>query len=440
MRVALDAEGIELSSSGSSGDGRHGVFCLSEFNDSVLCQVKEARDRSQAPVLAILTGPNTLSSTSMWQLLSAGAADILSWRDPPTARRQVRAKLERWTAVEELANSVATTSQMVGVSVGWKALVRKVIEAAHFSLSPILLIGDSGTGKELLARLAHRMHPNPATEKLASDPVTLDCSTIVPELSGSELFGHERGAYTGAISPREGAFALADGSTLFLDEIGELPAALQTQLLRAIQEGTYKKVGGNVWQSTDFRLVSATNRNLGQLVETGKFRLDLYHRIAGWVFTVPPLSERREDILPLALNFLHGFRKHEEPIDFDPAVSEYLLNREYPGNVRELRQLVQRITYRHVGPGPITIGDVPPDDRPSIEVQERAWPNQKFEDAVAEAVTMGRGLKDIARAANDTAVRVAVRSEHGNLQSAARRLGITDRALQIRRASGKIQA
>src|SRR5690606_31880967 len=134
--------------------------------------------------------------------------------------------------------------------------------------------------------------------------VILDCSTIVPELAGSEFFGHERGAFTGALITREGAFALADGGTLFLDEIGELPLHLQVQLLRVIQEGTYKKVGSNTWKSTRFRLICATNRDLSEEVKKGRFRADLFYRIASWTFHLPPLRERKEDILPLALHFL----------------------------------------------------------------------------------------------------------------------------------------
>src|SRR5262249_44123862 len=153
---------------------------------------------------------------------------------------------------------------------------------------------------ELLARLIHEL--NAATKERSL--VVVDCTTIVPELSGSEFFGHERGAFTGAVAARDGAFALADGGTLFLDEIGELPSHLQAQLLRVIEEGTYKRVGGNAWQRTNFRLVCATNRDLPRLVEAGKFRGDLYFRIASWVFRIPPLSERIEDILPLARHFL----------------------------------------------------------------------------------------------------------------------------------------
>jgi transcriptional regulator with GAF, ATPase, and Fis domain len=203
--------------------------------------------------------------------------------------------------------------------------------------------------------------------------VILDCTTIVPELSGSEFFGHERGAFTGAFTSRDGAFALANGGSLFLDEVGELPMGLQSQLLRVVQEHTYKRVGGNVWQHTDFRLICATNRDLLQCVTRGEFRADLYYRIADWVINMPPLRERREDILPLARHFLQKLRHENELPILDAPVRDYLLRRDYPGNVRDLRQLVARITFRHVGPGPVTVGDIPEEERLSEQPIAPDW-------------------------------------------------------------------
>ena len=255
------------------------------------------------------------------------------------------------------------------------------------------------------------------------------------ELSGSEFFGHERGAFTGAVGARDGAFAAADGGTLFLDEIGELSMPLQAQLLRAVQEGTYKRVGGNVWHRTAFRLVCATNKSLPQAIERGEFRSDLYYRIASWVFRVPSLHERREDILPLAQHFLRLFQPDNSRSEFDPPVREYLLSRAYPGNVRDLRQLIARISSRHVGPGPITVGDIPTDERPESVPTRDSWRDGDFERSVRQALAMGVGLKEISQAAADTAMRIAVDSENGNLQLAAQHLGVTDRALQMRRAA-----
>jgi transcriptional regulator with GAF, ATPase, and Fis domain len=312
----------------------------------------------------------------------------------------------------------------------------EIVEAARFSRTPVLLTGESGTGKELLARLVHTVGNLDGENGPPRELITVDCSTIVPELAGSELFGHERGAFTGAYGLREGAFALADGGTLFLDEVGELPPQLQTQLLRAIQEKTYKRVGGNAWLKTDFRLVCATNRDLEDLVRRGLFRLDLYHRIAGWVFRTLNIGERRQDILPLARHFLSGIFRGETP-EFDPGVQEYLVNRTYAGNIRELRQLIERIAHRHVGPGPVTAGEIPEEDRPSACAIARAWPDDQLDRSIAGAIASGASLREISSTTSETAIRIAVQSEQGNLRRAARRLGVTDRALQMRRAAGR---
>ena len=257
----------------------------------------------------------------------------------------------------------------------------------------------------------------------------------MPDLSGSEFFGHERGAFTGALAARDGAFAAADGGTLFLDEVGELPMPLQAQLLRVMQEGTYKRVGGNTWRHTGFRLVCATNRALPALIECGQFRSDLYYRIANWVFRVPSLQERREDILPLARHFLRTFRPDMPDLDFEPAVCDYLLSRMYPGNVRDLRQLIARVGNRHVGPGPVTVGDVPSEEYPVAVAAGSGWRNTDFEQSIRHALATGAGLREISQAAADTAMRIAVDNEHGSLQRAARQLGVTGRALQLRRSA-----
>ena len=214
----------------------------------------------------------------------------------------------------------------MGDSPNWGALLRQVVEVAAFNQTSVLLTGESGTGKELVARLIHALDRRPAKGPL----VVVDCTTVVPTLSGSEFFGHERGAFTGAVAARDGAFGRADGGTLFLDEIGELPLPLQAELLRVIQEGTYKRVGSDTWRDTSFRLVCATNRPLRHAVESGQFRSDLYHRIAAWSCELPPLRQRRDDILALATHFLSELVPSLSRPPFDPAVTESCSPREYP--------------------------------------------------------------------------------------------------------------
>jgi transcriptional regulator with GAF, ATPase, and Fis domain len=435
IRESLHAAGIGLLDLDQGEREAEGVLCFSEFSDAVVTSLHQISRTNAGRIIVLATSSAILPQGITWRLFHAGASDVLAWNRDGAVCEQVRSRLQRWAAVDELSDSACARVPLVGVSRTWRALVRRIVEAAHFTSAPVLLTGESGTGKELLARLIHYAHAE--SQDGSPEFVTVDCSTLVAELSGSELFGHERGAFTGAISARPGAFELADGGTLFLDEVGELPMSLQAQLLRAIQEKTYKRVGSNVWQTTDFRLVCATNRELADLVQRGAFRLDLYHRIAGWVFRTPPLRERREDIPPLATHFLTTSRGWEKPPELDETVSDYLLNRPYPGNIRELRQLMQRIAHRHVGPGPIGAGDIPEEDRPADGVLEPGWPGEHLERAIADAVTLGIALKQISQTTADMAIRIAIQSERGNLQRAARRLGVTDRALQMRRASGK---
>jgi transcriptional regulator with GAF, ATPase, and Fis domain len=307
----------------------------------------------------------------------------------------------------------------------WIRLLRQLIEVARFTTASVLLHGESGTGKELLARLIHTLDGRNDKKAL----VILDCTTVVPELAGSEFFGHERGAFTNALQSREGAFALANGGTLFLDEVGELPPSLQAQLLRVIQEKTYKRLGSNTWHQTDFRLVCATNRDLRSEVEAGHFRRDLFHRLGSSILRVPPLRERGEDVLMLTRHFLTEFLT-EDP-ELDPIVRRLLLGRSYDGNVRELRQLVIRIAARHVGPGPVSVGDVPEDERP-IGLPGLASKGGDLETAVNLLLAQGAGLKEISREASNAAVRITLAECNGNLQRAARILQVTDRALQLR--------
>lgn len=180
-------------------------------------------------MLAICCEPAELAAEAMWEVLAAGASDLLLWRNGEAILPQVLARLERWHEVSQLMSSDRIRACLVGQSAAWRSLLQSLVEIAAFTDSPVLITGETGTGKDLLAQAVHRLHGGPG-------PLTVvDCTTLSPELGGSELFGHERGAFTGAYTARDGAFAAANGGVLFLDEVGELPLALQAQLLRVIQ-------------------------------------------------------------------------------------------------------------------------------------------------------------------------------------------------------------
>jgi transcriptional regulator with GAF, ATPase, and Fis domain len=397
-------------------------------SDKLFRFVQETCAALPARVVVVLETKELSAEPDIWRLLEAGASDIVPWS--ADAPRHIAARLARWAETEALVQSPQVQGTLVGQSPAWLRFLRTAVEIARYDQGTVLLMGESGTGKE---RVAHAIHQLDA-ERSEGDLVVVDCTTIVPELSGSEFFGHERGAFTGATAPREGAFALANGGTLFLDEVGELPLPMQAQLLRVIQEKTYKRVGSNLWHQTDFRLICATNRDLKIEVTEGRFRHDLYHRIASHVIALPPLRQRPDDILPLAQHFVRELCPEARAPTFDPLVRQYLLTRAYPGNVRELRQTVCRLVSRHAGAALITAGDIPHDERDLGAVAPHVWPDESFLQSVHDALNRGIGLKEISRAAEDAAVRIAASRENGNLQRAARMLGVTDRALQLRRA------
>jgi transcriptional regulator with GAF, ATPase, and Fis domain len=376
-----------------------------------------------------------------WPLLEAGAEDFVRL-DSEHAIDQLVARLNRWCAVEQLVESDAVREMAIGRSAAWKRSLRQAVELAHFTSSPILITGDTGTGKELIARLVHELDSRSSRGEL----VLVDCTVIVESLSGSEFFGHEKGAFTGASSPRVGAFALADGGTLFLDEVGELPLAMQPELLRVIQEGMYKPVGGNRWHSTAFRLIAATNRDLIADQTDGNFRSDLYFRLAASMVHLPPLRERVDDIVPLFKHFFSEASGKDIEAELEPAVAQLLESREYPGNVRDLRQVAMRAAARHVGPGLITPGDIHPADRAfhrsatsdghAHELNEDDNLTPILTDAVRAALADGVRLKELKEMVAEMATSIAL-EETGNVARAADRLGISTRAINYRRSNGK---
>jgi len=211
-----------------------------------------------------------------------------------------------------------------------------IIAGTNYS---VLLYGESGTGKEVIASLIHDL-----SERSHKPFVALDCGTLSRELAGSELFGHVKGSFTGAIQDKEGHFELAEGGTLFLDEVGNLSAGVQAALLRVIQERKFKRVGGNKETPTDVRIIVASNENLNDAYKKGKFREDLYHRLNEFSIHLPSLRERREDIIPLAEFFLE--RSNEETrkniSGFNEDVLNIFLEYSWPGNLREFRNVVRR--------------------------------------------------------------------------------------------------
>ncbi|RLB76278.1 MAG: sigma-54-dependent Fis family transcriptional regulator [Deltaproteobacteria bacterium] len=232
-------------------------------------------------------------------------------------------------------SETAETDQIIGHSKEMLQLMQRVEKVAA-SQASVLISGESGTGKEVIAKALHR-----GSDRSKGPFIAVNCAAIPKDLIESELFGHIKGSFTGAIKDRKGKFSLANKGTLFLDEIGELPIGLQPKLLRALQEQQFEPVGG-VSEQVDVRVLAATNRNLDEAMQSGEFREDLYYRLAVVPIEIPPLRERREDI-PLLLDFFLHKRQAGTAVGFSDQVIAYLQKYNWPGNVRELENVVEQM-------------------------------------------------------------------------------------------------
>jgi DNA-binding NtrC family response regulator len=305
--------------------------------------VKKLRAMEDPPAVVVMTAFGAVSSAV--QAMRAGAADYLNkpldfeelvvvlekvfeQRDLQREARQLRARVRDRVAPNNIVGSSPPMQQ-----------VFEIVDQVAPSKATVLITGESGTGKELVANAIHQRSPR------ANGPfIKLHCAALAESLLESELFGHERGAFTGAMARKDGRFQMADGGTLFLDEIGEISPAIQVKLLRFLQEHELERVGGNQTIRVDVRVIAATNRNLAEAVAKGQFREDLYYRLNVVALEMPPLRDRRTDIPALAKFFLEKYaRANDKAIeDFAPATLELLANYDWPGNVRELENAIER--------------------------------------------------------------------------------------------------
>ena len=234
------------------------------------------------------------------------------------------------------------------------ATVRRLIAKAARNRLPVLLLGESGTGKEIVARAIHEANSRGLY-------VPIDCGSLVGALMESELFGHVKGAFSGAVENKKGLVELADGGTAFFDEIGDLALELQVKLLRLIQEREFRPVGALKWHRVDIRIIAATHRDLKAEVAAGRFRQDLYYRLNVFVVRLPPLRERKEDIPPLADHFFRGTERGAEfggEFRTSQEIRDTMLSYDWPGNVRELKNCVERMVAMS-GDGPLQTIDLP---------------------------------------------------------------------------------
>jgi two-component system nitrogen regulation response regulator NtrX len=380
--------------------------------------LRAARQNGASGPAVMISGHGTIADAV--EATRAGAFDFL---EKPLGRDRVllavKNALEQGSLRQEnerLREMVGGAPRMIGSSPAWARAVEQATMAAR-SDARVLLIGESGTGKELLAAHIHKSSP------FAGGPfVKVNCAAIPTELIETELFGHEKGSFTGATAARRGKFELADGGTIFLDEVGDLHGASQAKLLRVLQEGEFHRVGGEQIIHVSVRVISATNRDLGALVTAEKFREDLFYRLSVVPIRVPALRERPHDVRLLAEYFLEDFcaRNNFKPKRMDETVFPLLESYLWPGNARELRNAIERMAILTPGER-LTRDSVPVEIRMQRETGVKSTIQEARESAEREHVL--RALEESNW--NVSGAARALGMERTNLHKRIRALGLS---------------
>jgi len=350
------------------------------------------------------------SVTDAVECLKQGAADyMLKPFDMDDLTIRVNRLLQMQAVKIQCASLQENQQQrrIVGNSAAIQAVLRMVSKVAPTN-STVLITGESGTGKELVAAAIHQQ-----SKRAAKPYIRINCGAIPEHLIEAELFGHEKGAFTGAHTRKPGKFELADGGTLLLDEIGDLPLALQVKLLRVLQEKELERLGGTRPIQVDTRIICVTAKDLAREVKEGNFREDLYYRLRVFPIEVPPLRERKEDLSRLCEYFLTEFSGgREQPFTLSPDSSQCLQQYDYPGNIRELRNILERATVLATGPviGPLVL----PADISGV-LQTDATVTCSLSDSVAQA--------------EESCIKSALQQTGGNKTEAAKLLGISRKNL-----------
>ena len=345
--------------------------------------------------------------------IKRGAYDFL---EKPLDRDKVLLAISRALQTRKLAaenrhlkQQIEGRYEMVGQSPALTDIRNQIARVAPTN-GRVLILGESGTGKELIARAVHKM-----SHRAKNPFIKVNCAAIPEELIESELFGSDRGAFTGAVRTRDGKFLQADGGTLFLDEIGDMSLAVQAKVLRALEQGEFERVGGAKTFRVDVRVIAATNKNLHAEVEQGKFREDLYFRLNVVPLTAPPLRERREDIPALAEHFLNAYAEENGflPKALSTEARDLLLQYDWPGNIRELKNLVERLSIMVSG-DTIYPGDLPTLDGMTIPKQSGTFPD----------LGAGKTLRQVREAVERHYIAEALVRHKGNVTRASSALGI----------------
>ncbi len=425
LRLILEREGYAVSTCFSVAEYRMQTARADAFlfdvrlpDGSGIDLLRSLRQTDTRAPAIMISGHATIADAV--EATRAGAFDFL---EKPLSRDKVllslKNALEQSTLREEnerLRELVGAGSKMIGASPAFLRVVEQATLAAR-SDARVLLMGESGTGKELLAAHVHAESPFSA-----GSFVKVNCAAIPTELLESELFGHEKGAFTGAIAARRGKFELADGGTIFLDEVGDLHGASQAKLLRVLQEGEFHRVGGEQPVRVRVRVIAATNRDLTEMVAQQKFREDLYYRLCVVPIRVPSLRERPQDIQPLAEYFLEEFcnRNNFHSKTIESAAFQVLGNYAWPGNARELRNIVERMAILTAGDR-LGIESIPMELRHYRDANPRSSVQEARESAERDHI-----LKALDEAGwNVSSAARALGMERTNLHKRIRALGLS---------------
>jgi len=383
--------------------------------------LRSAKEISQLTEVMVMTAYGTIESAV--EAMRLGACDYIQ---KPFTEQELLLKIQKAVEQRRLAGEMSVMAaefrerykfeNIIGRSGPIRDVLARIVRIAPTDAT-VLITGESGTGKELVARAVH------ANSKRANRPfVSVNCAAISETLLESELFGHVRGAFTGAVSARKGLFEEANGGTFFFDEIAETPPSFQAKLLRAIQEGEIRRLGDNKPIHVDIRMVAATNQDLKVSIEEKRFRQDLYYRLNVARFILPPLRDRREDVPLLVEFFIDKFaRKMNRHVSIGEGVMDYLVNYDFPGNIRELENMIEQGVALAVN-GQIQRDDVIP---PEVQISRRSVGPLP----VAESGGSSRSLQDVIDEAERKTIEAVLRDLDGNKEKAAEILGLSSTTL-----------
>lgn len=444
LRIVLRGSGYEVQTAGTAAEARSAFIehepdlvlqdlRMRQADDGIKLLSYYKQERKEVPVLVITahsSWDNTLSA------MRHGAYDFIKKPFDNEAIREVvaRALAHRQTQRRE-GNDELNPTEMMGNTPGMRALLN-IIERVASTDSTVLVTGESGTGKELAARALHY-----CSTRRGKPFISVNAGAIPANLLESELFGHVRGAFSGAHADKKGLIEVADGGSFFFDEVGELPLEMQVKLLRVLEDQHFFPVGGTSPRSVDVRFIGATNKDLSEEVQSGRFREDLFYRLNVIPIHLPPLRDRKDDIVLLASHFVAKFSKkmHREIGGISPQARRRLEEHDWPGNVRELQNTIERsvalargklleevLVQRRGGPGPSTLAAAAP---VTVAAGETPLPGDSITlEVPAQGLDLERRLADVERAF----IQAALDQTGGHLTNAAKLLGISFRSIRYK--------